>query len=169
MARADANVVSLNDYAALSALPPQQIELRLAEAEQRFVDAAQQAAPDAYLIQLGREIAALRMVRLVGQGGVIETAELTESVVQEMARTGLYAQVIIDGLRNKVDDAYIAKIAEVRGAFAEGASLIHAVTTGGILERVQEFRAPASAVRFRDVAYSVLTDRVPRRLPDRRR
>lgn len=169
MAHANSNVVSLNDYAALSALSPQQLDMQLAETEQRFVDAAQQVAPLSYQIQLAREIAAIRMIRMVGQGAVMETATLTESVMQEMAQTGLFAQVIIDGMRGKAPDAVVDKLAEVQGAFLEGAALIHAVTTGGIFDRAQNFKAPSSEVGFRDVVYSVAFDKVPRRLPDRRR
>lgn len=143
-----------------------EIEQSLTTAEQRFVEAAQQAAPLSYQLQLAREVVALRMLRLVGQGAVMETADLTEAVTEEMARTGLYTQVIIDGLRGKVPDAVADKIAEVQGAFLEGASLIHAVATGAILDRVQNFKAPASAIRKRDVAYSVLFDKVPRKLTD---
>ena len=43
------------------------------------------------------------------------------------------------------------------------------VTTGAIFERAQQFKAPTSEVRFRDVVYSVAFDKVPRRLPDRGR
>jgi hypothetical protein len=143
---------------------PHEVDLRLAEAEQHFVEAAQQAAPLAWQLQLAREIVALRMHRRAGEAGVIETAALTETVVEEMAKTGLYAQVIIDGLRGKVDDAVVAKIAEVQSAFLEGASLIHAVATGAVFERVQQFKAPACHVRFRDVAYSVLADKLPPKL-----
>ena len=164
-----ASVVPITELASLGTLPPHEIALRLDEAEQRYVDAAQQAAPLSYQIQLAREIVALRMVRMVGQGAVIETAMLTESVVQEMAQTGLFTQVIIDGLQGKVSAAVIDKIGEVQGAFAEGASLIHAVTTGAILERIQAFKTPSSDVRFRDTVCSVALDKVPRRLPDRRR
>lgn len=169
MAQAKPDIVPISDYAALSALSPQQLDVHLAETEQRFVDAAQRAAPLSYQIQLAREIAAVRMIRMVGQGAVMETATLTESVMQEMARTGLFAQVIIDGLRGKAPDAVVDKLAEVQGAFLEGAALIHAVTTGGIFDRAQQFKAPSSEVGFRDVVYSVACDKVPRRLPDRRR
>jgi hypothetical protein len=64
MTRANPNIVPLNDYAALSALSPQQLDVHLADAEQRFVDAAQQAAPLSYQIQLAREISAIRMIRM---------------------------------------------------------------------------------------------------------
>ena len=169
MAQAKAEIIPMAQFAALSALPPQQLDQVLLETQQRYVEAAQQAAPLAYQIQLAREIVAIRMLRLAGQAGVIETAALTEVAVAEMAQTGLFTQVIIDGLRGKVPDAVVDKIAEVQGAFLEGASLIHAVTTGGIFERIQQFKAPSSEVRFRDVAYSVLTDKVSGKLTDGKR
>lgn len=169
MAQAKPDIVPISQLAALSALSPQEIDVRLSETEERFIDAAQQAAPLSYQIQLAREIVAIRMIRMVGQGAVLETAMLTESVMQEMAQTGLFAQVIIDGLRGKAPDAVVEKLTEVQGAFLEGAALIHAVTTGAIFDRAQQFKAPGSEVRFRDVAYSVTFDKVPRRLPDRKR
>ena len=169
MAQAKAEIIPMAQFAALSALPPQQLDQVLLETQQRYVEAAQQAAPLSYQIQLARELVAIRMIRLVGQGAVIETAVLTESVVAEMAQTGLFTQVIIDGLRGKVPDAVVDKIAEVQGAFLEGGSLIHAVTTGGIFERIQQFKAPSSEVRFRDVVYSVGADKIPRKLTDGRR
>jgi hypothetical protein len=169
MAQANTNIVPISDYTALSALSPQQLDVQLAQREQHFVDAAQQAAPLSYQIQLAREISIIRMIRMVGQGAVMETATLTERVMQEMAQTGLFAQVIIDGLRGKVPDAVVDKLAEVQGAFLEGAALIHAVTTGAIFDRAQQFKAPSSEVRFRDVVYSVAFDKVSRRLTDRGR
>lgn len=169
MARANAKIVPLSDHGALSALSPQQLDVQLAEREQRFVDAAQQAAPLSYQIQLAREISSIRMIRLVGQGAVMETASLTESVLEEMAQTGLFAQVIIDGMRGKAPDAVVEKLAEVQGAYLEGAALIHAVTTGAVFDRAQQFKAPSSEVSFRDVAYSWTFNKVPRRLPNRGR
>lgn len=169
MVRPQAEIIPMAQYAALSALPPQQLDQVFLETHQRYVEAAQQSAPLAHQIQLARELVAIRMIRLAGQAGVIESAALTESVVAEMAQTGLFTQVIIDGLRGKVPDAVVAKMEAVQGAFLEGAEILHAVATGGIIERVQEFKAPSSAVRFRDVAYSVLTDKVPRKLTDGKR
>ena len=40
-----ASVVPITELASLGTLPPHEIALRLDEAEQRYVDAAQQAAP----------------------------------------------------------------------------------------------------------------------------
>jgi hypothetical protein len=169
MAEAKADIVSLSDYAGLSALPPQQLDRVFLETQQRYIEAAQQAAPLSYQLQLARELIAIRMIRLTGQAGVIESAALTESVMAEMARTGLFTQVIIDGLRGKVPDAVVAKMEEIQGAFLEGGSIIHAVATGGIIDRVQQFKAPSSAVRFRDVAYGVLADKIPGKLTDGKR
>ncbi len=169
MAHAKAEIIPMAQHAALSALPPHQLDQVFLATQERYVEAAQQAAPLSYQLQLARELVAIRMIRLAGQAGVIETAALTESVVAEMTQTGLFTQVIIDGLRGKVPDTTIAKIEEVQGAFSEGASLIHAVTTGEIFERIQQFKAPRSDVRFRDVVYAVAADKIPAKLTDGKR
>ena len=76
------------------------IDTRIAHMEERYLEAAQAAAPYRQQLELARELVVLRSQRLAGAGAAIETAELTKHVVDEMAETGIYTQQVINGLRD---------------------------------------------------------------------
>ena len=147
-----------------SALSVAQLDHLIEQKEREISDAAQNAAPLSWQLQLGRELAALREYRVIGQSAMMEVADLTLSALQTGATIGLLGQVMIDGLRGKVDDSVIECIDRIRGTGLEATELIQASTAASLLDRTQAFKARSSDVRFRDLGYAIAFNKMPGKL-----
>lgn len=128
--------------------------------------AAIQAAPASWTLQLARELSAIRIARLISEASINEAGALSEAAVERMAKFSIWTQIVLDGLRGKVDDDAFVRVREARSVGLEAMSLIHASgqealidQTGSALARLGETCDPT--VRPRDLVVSYLLDRTP--------
>ena len=128
--------------------------------------AAIQAAPASWTLQLARELSAIRIARLISEASLNEAGALSEAAVERMAKFSIWTQIVLDGLRGKVDDDAFVRVQEARSVGLEAMSLIHATgqealidQTGSALARLGETCDPT--VRPRDLVVSFLLDRTP--------
>ncbi len=143
------------------ALSIAQLDLLIANKAREQMEMAQNAAPLSSQLQVARELVALQSLRLVGEGGLMAVSDVTQSAQQAAATIGLLGQVMIDGLRDKVDDTVIDRITRIRDTGLEAIELTHAGVAQSLLDRTRDFKAGSSDIRKRDVAYAVAFDKMP--------
>lgn len=150
----------------LLTLAPAQLEERDQTLTLQLEQAAIRAAPASWTLQLARELTAIRIARLLNQAAASEAGALAEAIVEEMARFAIWTQVVVDGLRGKVDDAALSRVVEARAVGLESMALIHAVGQERLIGQTETAmgrlgRSCDPTVRPRDLVVSWLLDRTP--------
>ena len=150
-----APVSDLRDVA-VQAVANQQIKFELQRIEREIERAILENAPLSVRYELDRERAALIAFQWMSVAGVEAAGELTLEAQARASYVAFESQVREKGLRDMVDDDYIAMIRRIGRLGVAAMMDIHTAGVGAIHNRVAEYEPPPTRMGRVDVVYDRL-------------